>query len=545
MKLASRFAGWIAAFLAVGYIGIFCIISFLRYQSFGFNDFDFAVYAQALWAILHGSIHSSILGIPFLGNHLDLILFLIAPLYAVFPSPLTLLFLQTIFLGLGVVPVYLLAGEKLGKAFAAVFSILYLFYPALHFLNHFEFHPVAFATPFLLFMWYFFEKSRFIPFLVFMFLAMSCKENIPLGVIFFGLYVKLFTRGDRKWRLVPSVCGLFWFIAGILTVRHFNQGLIDFGSLYRGIFEVGIGRVLLSWHNLEFSFQLLAPLAFFPLLAPEILFAASPFFLMQFLSLRGTDHSILYHYTAALIPFLFVAAVVGTSRLLNSGVFTRPKMTTAGLLLVFCFASNVWFGLVPKLWAGLPRDYVLSDLDRAKANFIGQIPPEASVVATFEFLPKLSKRLGLYSFHHVVMNAHTLAAYPGYRLPEDVEYALIDFDDPLTFSAFYPAEGYRNLQRFFSEDAWGLVAASGSVGLFKRGFSSSEKLYEILEQPPAGGRSILIERDIRMVQADGSGPLVSEGKIRFSLIWESLRKTDKDYWIGIRFVDSKGESVRR
>jgi len=406
--------------LAAGYILFFSLISILRYHTFDYNDFDLAIHTQIVWNILHGSIHSSILGISFLGNHMSLILFLIAPVYALFSTPLTLLLPQTLFIGLGVIPLYLLARDILARKFALLFCLLYLLYPALHFVNYFEFHPVSLAMLFLLSMVYYFEKEKFIPFLCFMFLSLLCKENISPGVFFFGLYVLFFRRRSWKWSLTPLLITGVWLILELRIMAFFNQGIIDFNWLYsylgRTMPEAVIDifrhplivlKYIFTEANMRFLFQLLLPLAFLCLLSPKVLFIAISFFPQQLLSLRLTDHVIYYHYTAKLVPFLFISA---------------------------------------------------------------------------EFLPKLSSRKEVYSFHHVYIGKYTLSDTE-YVLPEDVEYALIDFNDYSTFTSFYSPHQYKNLQKFFSKGKWGLLTAADNITLFKKGYKSGKKLCQVLKEP--------------------------------------------------------------
>ena len=144
-----------------------------EYDVYGYGDFDLAIDAQATWNLLHGSIESSIHRIPFLGNHMRLILFPIALLYAIFRSPLLLLDLQVLVLASGALAVYLLGTARLPKPWAACVALLYLVYPPLVFMNLYEFHPVALATAFLLWMLYGYDRKRFGFFLVFLLLALS------------------------------------------------------------------------------------------------------------------------------------------------------------------------------------------------------------------------------------------------------------------------------------------------------------------------------------------------------------------------------------
>jgi len=533
--------------LAVGYVVLFGWISVLRYHGFEYGDFDLAVHAHSIWLILHGSLENSILGIPFLGNHMNLILFFIAPLGAVLTAPLCLLLVQTIGLGAGVFPVYALAKERLGPALALLFGLSYLSYPALHFVNHFEFHPIALAVPFLLFMLLEWRRERFVPFLVWMVLALSCKENIFLGVLFLSAYSCFFEKRDRKWWLVPGAVALVWGGAALLIQRVLNAGTIDYGLIYRHLGTVPLWEVIFSQENFTFFLQLFLPLGFLPLLAPEFLLVGAPFFLQQLLSARPEDHTIQYHYTAKLIPFLFLAAILGAERLLKMGSGSLWRRLLWVGLPVALVVSNVWFGLSVNLPKRFSTHYVISDEDIKKRQLLEKIPKEASVVATFEFLPQLSQREQVYSFHHVYTGKYTLSRERDYLLPADVEYALLNFDDYLTFTSFHTPEQYRSLQRFFTLERWGLLEAVGNVGLFKKDHRSDKVLVEPLRRRQAlGDLRLLVEENITMWghRIWNSRVRAAEG-VGLSFIWECVKQTSKDYWLMIQVRDEAGEVLHQ
>ncbi|MBM3254527.1 MAG: DUF2079 domain-containing protein, partial [Candidatus Omnitrophica bacterium] len=74
---------WVFIFL---YIAFFSYICLLKFQSFGYRDWDLASDITVLW----NSIHGKFLYYPFLeqiifGAHLYLIILLILPIYALFP----------------------------------------------------------------------------------------------------------------------------------------------------------------------------------------------------------------------------------------------------------------------------------------------------------------------------------------------------------------------------------------------------------------------------------------------------------------------------
>ena len=555
----NRYSALIVLIITAGYIIFFSVVSILRYNAFNYADFDLAVHAQTVWNILHGSIYSSILGIPFLGNHLNFILFLIAPVYAIFPAPQTLLLLQTLFIGLAVIPIYLLARDILDRKFALIFSLLYLTYPALNFVNRYEFHPVAFSIFFLLFMIYYFEKAKFVPFLCLMFLAVLCKENIALGVFFFGLCILFFKTRSLKWSLIPLITAIFWLALGLKTMSYFNRGIIDFSSIYNHLGATPLNiignifthphillKLIFTVENMKLLTKLFFPLAFLPLLSPKILLISIPFFLQQLLSIRVEDHTIEYHYAAKIIPFLFASAIYGTRLLLKSKFLNRHRWSFLGVLLIVSTISNSCFGLLPKMPEYFSSRYMMEEIDYKKQDFIDRIPEDASVVATFELLPKLSQRKMVFSFHHVYTGKYTLSRKE-YILPEDVEYALIDFDDYLTFTSFRAPQQYKNLQEFFTEDKWGLVAAADNLGLFKKRYKTDKRLCQTLKEfAPLSPARLLVEDNITLWGYHIENQKVKPGDmIQLSFIWECLRESDKDYWIAFRVVDESGNSIHK
>src|SRR5205807_2547389 len=123
-----------------------------------------------------------------LAAHVDPILLVFAPLWLAWPSANMLLVAQALAVGLGAFPVYLLARKHLGSPYAGIaFALAYLVYPATGWLTLNEFHPVAFATPLLLYAFWFLDEDRLVPFAICAVVAATCKEEIPFVIAGFGL----------------------------------------------------------------------------------------------------------------------------------------------------------------------------------------------------------------------------------------------------------------------------------------------------------------------------------------------------------------------
>jgi uncharacterized membrane protein len=458
------------------YMLLLGLISYLKYSYYGFSDFDLAVHAQSTWNILHGSIDSSILGIPFLGNHMTLILFLIAPFYAIFPSPLLLLHIQTAVLAMGALGIYLLARKELSEKWATCLAIAYLVYPPLIYMNLYEFHPVALASCFLIFMMYFYKIERFKTFVTFLILAILCQENISLIIIVFAAYAFLDKRRGR-WVWAPLLFGTTYFVLTVIFIMpRLNNNTVQFWRLYANLGDSPANivrniirhplitiRIMTDPDKLAFVSSLLGPLGFLSVLNPLTLLPSLPILMQRLLSDRFTETKIMFHYQAEFIPFIFVSAIYGVRRMLT----WRSKVTRLLPVIVLAIfpVSALISSDIPlrmKIAFNLLKTDGTAIKDRNMA--LDKIASEQPVAATFAFLPKLANRPGLYSIHHIYTGRYTLSTVP-YRVPNDIQYAVIDTADGLTFrgGSFYGPEQYRNLQAMVSNDTWKVVSNVGTL----------------------------------------------------------------------------------
>lgn len=555
-NIENKSADRITTVLLALYILTFSLIGIIRYHLFDFNDFDLAGYSQALWNMLHGSTFSSILGVSFFANHTDLIILFILPLYLVIKTPILLLIIQTLAIGWGGYLLYRFISNLLNKTWALILLIMYLVYPPLVFANLFEFHAVVLSMPFLILTFLAYKDERFTHFLIYAILAMLCKENIPLIVAMFGV-LALVDKKSLKWIIIPLLLGLSFFIGLVFLLRpYLDKGTIDLFMLYKGLGETP-RRVLFSIENLKLIIMLVGFAAFLPLLSLRNLIPIAIVIFQHLLSSRMTDKTIFYHYSAKFAPFIFISAAYGLKRLLSSkyikGLSRSAIPSMAIILLGIFLVVNVLIGapiLKDKIYLKL-KDKIQHLTVRKKEIFISQrfvdmIPPEAAVVSTFRFLPKLSHRKNLYSFHHIYLGVYTLSK-KRYPLPRKLDYALIDFDDK---GAFYygTRHSYKNLKGFFDSYNWEVIDSGGSTVLFKNSQRRDlSKLFQILKEEPQidtliNGR---IDDEIELIgfdQAEDQGQ--KSGMVHFTFYWRCLKQTDKDYSSLFSLTDNAGEVIK-
>ncbi len=537
---------------AAVYVLLFFSVCCLKYYGFVYDDFDLAIHDQIIWNILNARIFNSILGIDFLGNHVHFISFLVAPLYRFIPHPLFLLFLQTVFLAAGVYPLYALARLYLNYRLSLVICIIYLVYPGLGYTNLFEFHPTCFATFFLLCAGYYFYKENFFLFNVFTVLSLLCQENISLIFVMWGIYAFVLRR-KLKWVLWPTCLGLLYFLLCVyIILPNFNKNTFNFFQIY-GPLGSSLGKVvqtcvlhpvfvlslLFQPYKIYYLLQLFVSVAFIPLFSPLALLPALLVFIQHLLSFRPKEVSLYYHYTAELIPFVFVAFVFGVKRITASA--SKSKYL-GGILLLNALVLN--FVLGPHLhlmqdWKRIIFDYRVVQKER----LIEQIPKDAPVVATFEFLSHLSHRQDLYSFHHVYSGFYTLFTKP-YHLPEHVQYALIDFNDPLTFFSFYNPGNYRNIESFLKQGPWGSVDVQDSVVLFKKGVKNQYPLFDFISDQVVAGHPVNLNVDNRM-ELFGYDVSMHSDRIHLVFYWKLLKPQPKDVNLFIDFMDQNGNIIDR
>jgi uncharacterized membrane protein len=413
----------------------FAALSALRQRAFATGRFDLGNMVQAVWWTAHGhplqmtNLHGQ--QISRLAAHVDPILAVFGPLWWIWPSPDLLLVTQALAVAAGAWPVFLLARKHLESARAALgFALAYLLYPATGWLTLNEFHPVALATPLLLFAFWYLDNDRLLPFALFAVAAAACKEEIGLVVAGFGLWYALAKRRRAEGAVIATL-GVAWSaIAIAVVIPHFHTaGESDFYGRYSevggsagGIVKTAFTdplRILeaaFSTRDLRYLLELIAPLAALCLLAPLALIAAVPELAINLLSATPTQTSIHFHYTAGLIPPLVIAAVLGAKRL------TRWTVPVAIAVVVAAVLGNYRLGPITG-WRHVPGGAHfqataarVTDHDRIAARALTLIPKTAVVSATNTLGAHLSARRRVLSFPFV-QDATWIAAdetQPGY-----------------------------------------------------------------------------------------------------------------------------------
>ena len=403
--------------LVLIYIVTFSTLSVLKHDNFYSFTFDLGIMSQVMWNTAHGRVFEISLDRPldtpligsYLGNHVRPILLLLAPFYRLWPDPRLLLILQSVALGLGAVPLFWIARRTLKNRLMPVALVAcYLLYPALGYISFFDFHPVAFAVPFLLFAFWALLERRTVLFWAMVVLTLATKEELVIPVAAFAAYCLFKPRWRRTgvWMLVLAVAWAFLCFAVIIP--YYNEGrpyrFFDLWSHLPTQLLAGDGgdggqtsiSNLFSVESAVFVVHLLLPLGFIPLLNPGLLAVSLPSLAYLLFSSRPALRSVGYQYPAVLIPWWFLAAIYGLARFERwPRLRARLEWLSLCLLLVGTLGTNLV--LNPILFYVRNGAFIPPPYHEQVSEAMALIPPDAGVATINPFGPHLADRRYLIS----------------------------------------------------------------------------------------------------------------------------------------------------
>ena len=401
--------------LGLAFVAIMTIAQAHKLASFEMG-FDLALQEQVVWNTAHGRwLATSTLATTDIDLGRDVILLdaLLAIPYKLFPDTRTLLFLQTLAVAAGLIPLYALGRRHVSPLAGLAFGAAYLAYKPLHFLNLYEFQLRAFALAPLLGMFYFLESEKLRPFLLCAVLALCSRSDIALVVAMFGVY-SFVARKPRRFALSALALGAGWFaVAVLIVVPRFNNGSgFHYFEWYQHLGATPsealhtmatdpltiIGTVV-EEHKLLLLATVYGLLAFLPLLRPDVLILSLPTLAMTLLSDRPMLSSIRKQYPAALYPLAFIGAILAMETLLKHPALARRRRVLEPTLLGLVVALNVgaqWLS-PPTTW-GFLTQWDRPAFAPAVDKLLEKIPADAAVAVTSRLAPALARREHLYLF---------------------------------------------------------------------------------------------------------------------------------------------------
>lgn len=316
--------------LLVAYAGVLARLwelALWRHRALGSKVFDLGIYDNILWNTLQGRP----LGCAYArgGNHLmahvDPILLLVTPIYALAPGPEVLIAVQAVVVLSGALPVFLLAQRRLGRAWLSLtLGLAYLLHPSVHGTILFDVHSLALAAPLCLWAMYLLERERWWGYAGVIALLLATREDVALWCVGLGMYAAL---GRGAWRAGAATIGasLAYFVAIKWLVQvdpyPYEKRYAAFMPGGEGGFSAVAASLLTNpWHallevltgpKLVFLAVLLAPLLLLPVVAGRRWWTFGFGLAFTLLATNTMNYYPLSHYTVMLFPALFAATPTG------------------------------------------------------------------------------------------------------------------------------------------------------------------------------------------------------------------------------------------
>lgn len=297
----------------------YAAVSLLRWSRLANRSWDLGIFEQVIRAYAHFQAPLADLkgpGTHILGDHFSPVTALLAPLYRIFPSPVTLLLAQAALFALSAVPVTRVAARLLGRPRGFGIGVAYGLSWGVQRAVDFDFHEIAFAVPLIAFSLEAVVRGRWRAALWWALPLVLVKEDLGLTCAALGVIVALRARKADP-RMLPYAIGLITFgaVAALLTftvlIPAFNTGGgYDYWS------KVGEGPTPLDGWDTKFRTLgwLLVPTTGLLALRSPLLIVALPTLGWRFVSgdshYWGTD----WHYSAVLMPVVTLALVDAIDR---------------------------------------------------------------------------------------------------------------------------------------------------------------------------------------------------------------------------------------
>ncbi len=428
------------------YAFVFSYVTVIRFYALKTSAYDLGNYNQALYTTLRGygflyyTADLPVTGGSMMGVHFSPILLMVIPIYALYPTPPTLLILNSFVLALGALPLYWLGKYMLKTRFwGMLFSAVYLLNPVLQGIIWFDFHPEAFFLTFFLFSLYYGLKGEWLKYVLFTILTLMTIEDAAVLILVGSFYLLLVRRKETthslqilrrlefrstsvhfKYPLITMILAIVWFFIALRVISTVspNNPMIKGGATQWSILgadrklsvplqlimspQRAFAALTCDWPlKLTYLFIVFGSTMFLSFLSLKTLILTLPWLMISLLSNFSSFYYIGNQYPAFLLPSIMVGTIIGARRFLEFAskknmLFNGQKMLASIVLittLIFSFLSSPLYGLHfgnwPTLTYGVEQ---ITEHDKIVVQVLSKIPSNASVITQQNIFPLISSR---------------------------------------------------------------------------------------------------------------------------------------------------------
>jgi len=425
---------------AVVICGLFCAIvigvtTCYRHLRFNTPNFDFGLFVN----MFHNMKEC---GLPLCTSerdvlmshfavHMSPIYYLLLPFYMLFPSPLTLQIGQAVIIASGVIPTALLCRHfKLSGKATAVLSFIYALYPAVSIGCFFDIHENCFLAPLLLWVFWFFEREKWVGMYISAALTLLVKEDAAIYLILFAVYA-IVSKKKYYHGSILALGSLLYFLAALLILNststyyaqlyagstpnpsisgpmidRFSNLIYDpsdglVGAVKTALFNPGylLTQLFSAWDNgwgkILYFIKMLLPLGFIPFFTkkPSRWLLIAPM-LMNLLSAYKYQCDLKYQYHFAITAFLIYATIGNLPDLPST--FRKNAVTVAAVSCLCLYLTLV----IPTLNENYTNYKENRDKYIQMEQILDTIPDDASVCCSTFLVSHLADRDEIYELYY-------------------------------------------------------------------------------------------------------------------------------------------------
>ena len=521
----ERAAGVAVAAAALLTFAVFAWINLRGYQSLRVGYKDSGTFATILYNTLQGrAFFADTIAVAskhYLGRHFSPALLLLAPVFYLFPRHETLLVLHALFLAAAAFPLYWACRRLSGSALmgAVLVGSFLVAAPLSHtnWGNTYGFQPYSMVVLVVAGTLWAVVAGRKGWLVVLVVLGLLVEEQYALVLVGLGGWLLVggpegLSRGGRRLGAVLVAVGLVWFFSAVFWwMPWFGGGRVAGryygylggtpGEVLRAL-PAAVAEALGDWHRWEYAFQILLPVGFLALVAPEVLLVAGPLFAAIVLADNPAKYSLILGHQGTLLPMVALGAALGARRISRhpglgrllrlgpQGAASAASLRVSLAVLVAASAagSGYFFAVSPLSRVFSWATFKVSYRDRLIEEIQPLVPQEASLSATFRAASHFAVRSHLYLYPL----DFDPAGYP--ENLGDPDYVLLDFFENWT----HPGAILPGRDALWGDPGRRLLFAREGFLLYGRGTNNREQVLAGIRAGGAGPRRLLN-------QAGGSG----------------------------------------
>jgi uncharacterized membrane protein len=379
--------------IAVAVFAVYTTLSVARYVTGNPSSWDLGIFTEAVAHYARGDAPMvAIKGMDQRGDHYSPVLMVLAPFFRLFPSAVTLLVAQAAMAAASVVPVYRAAVKLLTRDEARLIAAAYGLSWGLAEMVWNDFHEIAFAVPLLACSLSALARRHFWAAGWWACPLVWVKEDEGWTLAAMGLVLVLFYRQRLVGGLL-AVWGVGWSLLAVYVLIPAMNPQHVYPYWKDSAHHLGV--LLDGWETKGPTLALLLlPTAGLALRSP-LAFAAVPAVALRLVSSNSAYWGTGWHYSATVMPILFVAAVDGLHRLRARPSWGRhglsPWLSRHGSALMVAVAATMAFhSPLNQLWQ--PGTYRTPAHIETAARAERMIPSGQTVAATMGQLASLAAR---------------------------------------------------------------------------------------------------------------------------------------------------------